>query len=255
MAYSVLVWSMACMWLSALLWVMMASLAGETTGHQWPGITVHDFPWQSFGIKLNIPGLDTQYQTEYGKRAFVRMAEEMWGEIKTENEPITPPLCVSNLTVSQCQHTSYPKQITHTQKGWPQLSVGPNWINGNGKSWLRNIKWGNHLGSATSPILAEKLWGAKRSSAQKPRGEGKRKILWLEHYERWKTFWLRMQGRKRGDIGGLVWTLPPQWITHYLGKHNALYLAACNVIHSCKINSMFVEARHVIYKKTFGFRP
>lgn len=60
------------------------------------------------------------------------------------------------------------------------------------------IQWGSHLSSTTRPILAETLWEAKRSSAQKPRGEGKRKTLQLKHYERWKTFWLRKQGRKRG---------------------------------------------------------
>lgn len=78
---------------------------------------------------------------------------------------------------------------------WPHLSSGPDWINGNGKSWLTNFTI-----TKLSWLQYQAIWYCMKveahlhSAAKKGRKE---EDVWLKRCDRWKTFGPGVQRRKR----------------------------------------------------------
>lgn len=157
-----------------------------------------------------MPSFSYQAQTQSGREDNQRQ-KQLRNVTKTEKRPITPQLCVSDLTVSQCQHISDPKLTRQTQLT-PSLTVGHDWMNGNSKSWLRNYTmrkpswWRNeaHLGW-------KRYWRRNAAWLRSQEGKERGRHCGSNTKKDGRCFGSEgREGRDEGDIGDLEWTLPPQ---------------------------------------------
>lgn len=156
-------------------------------------------------------------------RMWKRDCDDGWSrrQLRNVRERKTEKCGSVSLTLLYPNANTYPIPSTPDRCTWPRLSFGPNWMNGNSDLGSGTIQWGSHIGSTTRPILAETLWEAK-NAARKPRGEGKRKTQRLKHYNRWKTFWLWKQGRKRGGRHWVIFATPV--------KHKSPWKTQCLIL-------------------------
>lgn len=162
--------------------------------NKWASVVRHAAAWCQ-GLILS--------EDRVWKRASVRTAEGVW---RRQRQKTCQSLLSSVSLTSLCPSTNtYPIPSTPRQT-WVTPTFCWPWLNERKRQILAQEIYNEKaiLVAQTGPILAETRWEAQSSSAQKPRGEGKRKTPWLKRYERWKTFWLREQGRKRG--GWHWWT-------------------------------------------------